>query len=68
MPTGRMPHVLTRREIKMITLLNEALREIQHELDAAGPEEVRQHPTYQAKARFITRAQNQITRWEMGGQ
>ncbi len=52
-----------RRERLMLKLLEEALREIDLELWAAGQDEVRQHPILRGKRRFVDRARRQIARW-----
>lgn len=53
-----------RREKAMLDLLEKALREIEHELEAAGPDEVRQHPMLRDKDRFVTRARKRIAAWK----
>lgn len=52
-----------RRERQMLALLEEALGEIQEELNAAGAEEVRQHPMLKSKQRFVDRARRRLATW-----
>jgi hypothetical protein len=53
-----------RRERAMIALLELALREIEHELEAAGPDEVAQHPMFRDKERFVSSARKRIAKWK----
>lgn len=52
-----------RRERAMLDLLENAIREIEHELEAAGPDEVRQHPMLKSKQQFVDRARKRIAKW-----
>ncbi len=54
---------LNNREQKMLDLLRDALWEIESELDANSPEEVKSNPMLQAKRAFVNRARKQIDKW-----
>jgi hypothetical protein len=58
---------LTNREGAMLRLLEQALTHIQSELDAAGQDEVRQHPMLADKQRFVDKARKSMLRWRSGG-
>lgn len=48
----------------MLRLLKLALSHIQAELNAAGEDEVKQHPILRGKQEFVDRTRAQIRRWE----
>lgn len=48
--------------VALRSLLQEALDAIDEELAAAGPDEVAQHPTYQAKAALCARIRKTLSR------
>jgi hypothetical protein len=47
----------------MLRLLEDALREIQHELAASGSDEVAENPILRGKQQFVDRAWRCIERW-----
>lgn len=53
----------SRRERAILDLLEKAIREIEHELEAAGPDEVAQHPMLKGKQQFVDRARKRIAAW-----
>jgi hypothetical protein len=55
---------LTMTERAMLDLLELAIRQIETELEAAGPDEVKQHPMFQGKDRFVRRARKRIAKWK----
>ncbi len=55
---------MTKTERAMVALLELALREIEHELEASGPDEVKQHPMLRSKDQFVRRARRRIAKWK----
>lgn len=54
---------LSRRERAMLDLLEKAIREVEYELEANGPDEIKTNPILMDKQRFTTRARRQIRKW-----
>jgi hypothetical protein len=46
----------------LIAITKELIEAVESELEAAGPEEVRQHPMFQGKERTINRARKWLSR------